>query len=312
MKQHKIFSKAIISALIAAMALSGCSGQPTATSTPAPSAQAGTSPIITASGEVVPAQWTTLSFAQAGNVDELAVKEGDAIKKGDVIARLSAPELQANLAQKQATVKVAEASLAQLTAPARAEDIRAAEEAVNSAQAVVTQTLAQRDLLYKAISKADIMQAETQVYAIQTQKQKLDDAMQSIIDKGGFALRMGEPVGNQQKYAELELIAAQQVLDDLMAGLVEGGRQVCGGDGHAHAGRKPLAKRTGGGLHAGSQAIFRMPRRPAFKLPEIFDFVQRQVITCQMEQGVEKHRAMPTRKDEPVPSHPFWIAGVMA
>jgi multidrug efflux pump subunit AcrA (membrane-fusion protein) len=221
MKHSKICTRVIITALIVAVALSGCAGQPTATSTPAPNAPNAlgeTSPMINASGEVVPAQWTTLSFAQAGNVDELAVKEGDAIKMGDVIAKLSAPELQANLAQKQAAVKVAEASLAQLTAPARTEDIRAAEEAVNSAQAVVTQTLAQRDLLYKAISKADIMQAETQVYAIQTQKQKLDDAMESIIDKGGFALRMGEPVGNQQKYAELELAAAQQVLDDLQAG----------------------------------------------------------------------------------------------
>ena len=35
--------------------------------------------MINASGEVVPAQWTTLSFAQAGNIAELLVKEGDAI-----------------------------------------------------------------------------------------------------------------------------------------------------------------------------------------------------------------------------------------
>jgi HlyD family secretion protein len=226
MKQHKIFTQAIVSALIAVAMLSGCAGQPTTTPTPALNALEETSPIINSSGEVVPAQWTTLSFAQAGNVDELAVKEGDAIRQGDVIARLSAPELQASLAQKQAAVKVAEASLAQLKAPARAEDIRAAQEAVNSAQAVVTQTIAQRDLLYNAVTKADIMQAETQVYAIQTQKQKLDDAMKSILDKGGFALRMGEPVGNQQKYAELELTAAQQVLDDLMAGPTSDQRRI--------------------------------------------------------------------------------------
>ena len=218
MTQHKTISKWIIIALIATVALSGCAGQATTTSTPTPTAQKDTSPLVNASGEVVPAQWTTLSFAQAGNVDELPVKAGDAIKKGDVIAKLSAPGLQADLAQKQAAVKVAEASLAQLTAPARAEDIRAAQEAINSAQAVVTQTVAQRDLLYTAVTQADIVQAETQVYAIQTQKQKIDDAMKKILDKGGFALRAGEPVGNQQKYTELELAAAQQVLDDLQSG----------------------------------------------------------------------------------------------
>ena len=218
MKQRKVFSQAIIIALIAAVALSGCAGQPTATSTPAPGAQEVMTPVINASGEVVPAQWTTLSFAQAGNVAELLVNEGDAIKAGDVIARLSVPDLEANLTQKQAAVKVAEASLAQLTAPPREEDIRAAQEAVSAAEARVAEATAQRDLLYNAVTKADILQAETQVFAIQTQKEKLDDAMKKIIDRGGFALAAGEPVGNQQKYAELELAAAQQVLDDLLAG----------------------------------------------------------------------------------------------
>jgi multidrug efflux pump subunit AcrA (membrane-fusion protein) len=222
MKQRKFFPKWTIGALIAALALGGCAGQAPATGTGTPASPSNlprdTSPGVDASGEVVPAQWTTLSFAQAGNVDELPVKAGDAIKQGAVIARLSAPELQANLAQKQAAVTAAEAALAQLTAPPREEDIRAAQEAVNAAQARVSEAAAQRDLLYTAVTKADIMQAETQVYAIQTQKDKLDEAMQKILNKGGFALAAGEPVGNQQKYAELELAAAQQVLDDLLAG----------------------------------------------------------------------------------------------
>ncbi|CAG0937241.1 Inner membrane protein YiaV [Thermoflexales bacterium] len=218
MKQRKTFSQWICSALIIALVLGGCAGQPPVTNTPTPNVLEETAPSISASGEVVPAQWTTLSFAQAGNLVELSVKEGEAIKAGDVIARLSVPELQANLAQKQAAVKVAEASLAQLTAPPRQEDLRAAEEAVAVAQARMAEATAQRDLLYTAVTQADILQAETQVYAIQTQKDKLDEAMQKIIKRGGFALAAGEAVGNQQKYAELELAAAQQVLDDLLAG----------------------------------------------------------------------------------------------
>ncbi len=222
MKHSKILSQAIIIILSAAVLLSGCASQPPAsgTNTPAatPTSPHSTSPVINASGEVVPAKWTTLSFAQAGNVAELSVEAGAVIKQGDVIARLSVPELQANLAQKQVAVQVAEAGLAQLTAPAREEDVRAAQEAVLSAQAVVTQAVAQRDLLYTAVTPADIVQAETQIYAIQTQKEKLDEAMRKILNKGGFALAVGEPVGNQQKYAELELAAAQQVLDDLQNG----------------------------------------------------------------------------------------------
>lgn len=218
MTQHRTIFQWISGALIVTLALSGCAGQPAATSTPTPSTQPGTTPVINANGEVVPAQWTTLSFAQAGELAELLVKEGDTLKAGDVIARLSVPELQANLAQKQAAVKVAEAGLAQLSAPPRAEDVQAAQEAVTAAEARVAEATAQRDLLYKAVTKADILQAETQVYAIQTQKDKLDEAMKKIIARGGFALAAGEPVGNQQKYADLELAAAQQVLDDLQNG----------------------------------------------------------------------------------------------
>ena len=113
MKQRKNLPQGIISALILALVLSGCARSAGGRRAHSPRRQAAASPVINASGEVVPAQWTTLSFAQAGNVDELSIKEGDAIKAGDVIARLSAPELEANLAQKQAAVKVAEASLAQ-------------------------------------------------------------------------------------------------------------------------------------------------------------------------------------------------------
>ena len=255
MKLVQNFSQWIISALIAALALSGCAGQTPVTGTGTPASALNspqdTSPIVNASGEVMPAQWTTLSFAQAGNVAELTVKEGDAIKKGDVIARLSAPELEANLAQKQAAVKAAEAGLAQLTAPAREEDIRAAQEAVNAAQARVAEAVAQRDLLYNAVTKADILQAETQVYAIQTQKDKLDEAMQKILNKGGFALAAGESVGNQQKYAELELAAAQQVLDDLLAGPTIDQRRIAEarsrrGAGAGESGASPARSLEGG------------------------------------------------------------------
>ena len=179
MKQRKIFSQWIIIALIAALALERLRGSARGHGH-ACSCSEFTKRIIAchqcqrrSRARAV----DDVEFAQAGNVDELLVKEGDAIKAGDVIARLSAPELQANLAQKQAAVKVAEASLAQLTAPAREEDIRAAQEAVNSAQASVAEATAQRDLLYSAVTQADILQAETQVYAIQTQKDKLDEAM---------------------------------------------------------------------------------------------------------------------------------------
>ena len=126
MKQQRTFSRWILLAIVTALMLSACGSQPTPTSTPTATAAETTAPIVSASGEVLPAQWTTLSFAQAGNLNELLVKEGDAVKAGEVIARLEAPDLNAALAQKQAAVKVAEANLAQLTAAPRPADVEAA------------------------------------------------------------------------------------------------------------------------------------------------------------------------------------------
>jgi len=218
MKQRLNFSRWIILATTVALLLSACGGQATPTSTPAATESKTTSPVVSASGEVLPAQWTTLSFAQAGTVGELAVKEGDAIKAGDAIARLDAPDLRSQLAQKQASIAVAEANLAQLTAAPQPDEIEAATQAVKAAQARVAEASAQRDRLFSGVTQADVLQAQAQVYAAQVQKDKLQEAMDKILKKGGFALAAGESVGNRLAYANLELAAAQAVLADLQDG----------------------------------------------------------------------------------------------
>lgn len=218
MKQRLNFSRWIILATTAALLLSACGGQATPTSTPATTESKTTSPVVSASGEVLPAQWTTLSFAQAGTVGELAVKEGDTFKAGDMIARLDVPDLRSQLAQKQASIQVAEANLAQLTAAPQPDEIEAATQAVKAAQARVAQAAAQRDRLFSGVTQADVLQAQAQVYAAQVQKDKIQEAMDKILKAGGFALAAGESVGNRLAYANLELAAAQAVLADLQDG----------------------------------------------------------------------------------------------
>lgn len=218
MKQRLIFSRWLILAITVALFAGACSGPAAPTTEPVAAAAAAASTIVSASGEVVPAQWTTLSFAQAGSVGEITVKEGEVIHAGQVLARLDAPDLQAQLMQKQAAVKAAEADLAQLTAPPQPDEIEAAKQAVAAAQARVTEAVAQRDQLYSAITPGDILQAQSQVYAAQVQQDKLQEAMDKILKKGGFALAAGESVGNRLEYANLELAAAQAVLADLQAG----------------------------------------------------------------------------------------------
>lgn len=89
-------SKFIIALLISgAILLAGCDGLPfptEVTATPEPVQQEEINPIISATGVVVPAQFTTLSMSTAGLVAEILVQEGDLVKEGKVIVRLEGKE----------------------------------------------------------------------------------------------------------------------------------------------------------------------------------------------------------------------------
>lgn len=203
---------------IFSLILTACAAQ---TPTPAqPTAVASSvknnSPIVSATGAIVPAQWTTLSFGQAGTVIDPLVKEGDVVKAGDVIAQLAAPDLRANLAQKQAAVKSAEANLALVKAGPRTEDIAAAQQSAVAAQAQVAEAVANRDQLFSSIAPADIIQYQTQIYAAQVQLDKLQQAMDKMNSTGYVA--GGESLDNQIKSLQYQQAAAQAALNDLQNG----------------------------------------------------------------------------------------------
>lgn len=62
-----------------------------------------------------------------GRIDTIAVREGDSVAKGDVIATLDSPEIDAKLAQATAARRAATAQRDKADHGARAEEIRAAE-----------------------------------------------------------------------------------------------------------------------------------------------------------------------------------------
>ena len=81
--------------------------------------------------------------------------------------------------------------------------------------------------------------------------------------------------------------------------------------GHADGGRDALAERPGGGLDAGGEAVFRMPRGAAAELAEIADLVDRHVgVAGQIEQRIKQHRAVPGGQDEAVAVGPVGRRGI--
>lgn len=92
---------------------------------------------ISATGTIEPDALVSLGFKGVGRVADVAVTQGQQVQVGDVLAQLDDAELKLAVAQAEAGLASAKANLAQLTKQARAEDIAAAEAAVQSAQATV-------------------------------------------------------------------------------------------------------------------------------------------------------------------------------
>jgi len=77
----------------------------------------------------------TVTTETGGRIVELLVDEGDSVQAGQVVARLDAALLEAQIAQAKAAVEVAEAQLALAKAKARPEELRRAQAAVAQAEA---------------------------------------------------------------------------------------------------------------------------------------------------------------------------------
>jgi membrane fusion protein, multidrug efflux system len=114
--------KTVIVALVLSLSISGCSGKPK----PADSKQAETDPqtvevvpvasqklatIFTLPAQLVPYETVDIYPKVTGFMDEIRVDRGSRVHKGELIIRLSAPELVAQRAQAESALRAAESQL---------------------------------------------------------------------------------------------------------------------------------------------------------------------------------------------------------
>lgn len=90
---------------------------------------------VNATGAITPLQQLPLAFDISAPVKEILVKAGQSVKKGDILARLDAPDLDNAVANAQLGLAAQQASFDALTRPARDVDIAVAEAALKAAQA---------------------------------------------------------------------------------------------------------------------------------------------------------------------------------
>lgn len=116
--------------------------------------------VVNASGRIEPARQVALTFGSPGLVTEVLVKIGDEVRAGQVLARLDTADLELNVRQAEASLRSAEARLAQLKAPPRPETVKAAEAAYRNALAQYLRLKNTPSPEDKAVAEANLKKAE--------------------------------------------------------------------------------------------------------------------------------------------------------
>lgn len=198
--------------VVLVLLLAACGSSPT----PAPVAVADTpSPIVSASGKVLPARWATLSFQTGGQVIAVYVQAEDAVKAGEALVQLDEADAKIAIAEAEAALELAEAQLAQVKTGAQPEEITVAEQAVKSAEAVVAGAEAQLAQLQAGTRSAEIAAAEASVATAFVQRKKAQDNYDRVDEIGGW---MEEEFRFTLDAAQKEYAAAQEHMEQLGAG----------------------------------------------------------------------------------------------
>src|SRR5574341_2688846 len=171
LKKMKLSTPVLLAALsvvagLLLLVFVGCSAQTPTPETPEAEEGGGRAAgTVSATGEVVPAQKATLSFTTSGTLVTLNVDVGDRVQQGDVIGQLDTAVVDAEIARAEATVRVAEANLAQIKADPRTPSIEQLKSNMAAASASLAEAIANRDKVRAGASDYEIARAKADTQA---------------------------------------------------------------------------------------------------------------------------------------------------
>jgi multidrug resistance efflux pump len=163
---------------------------------------------MTYNGEII-AETVIPAVAQVGGqIEEVRVKVGAPVRKGDVVVRLDSAVMEAQRAQAQAALELTQAQLELAKTQPKKSDLDAAQAAVNAARAGYNRALQGATEEEKRMALAQLRQVEAAVKVYQGQYDR--------IAGNPFAAMMAESLQLQQ--ATLTLEAAQAQYDKVLKG----------------------------------------------------------------------------------------------
>src|SRR5262249_16759655 len=111
--------------------------------------------IVTASGEIKPKNYINIGANAQGDITELMVKEGDHVRKGQLLAKIEDTQPAANVRSSEATVASAEADSSASEAA-----LKAADENLNTMQAAIARDKADLDRMKAELDRAESLYKE--------------------------------------------------------------------------------------------------------------------------------------------------------
>ncbi|MEI7554757.1 efflux RND transporter periplasmic adaptor subunit [Candidatus Chlorohelix sp.] len=174
---------------------------PAQTSTVSASSIVGLS--VTSTGQVQAKADLTLTFGAGGTVTQVLLKQGDTVKKGDVLAKIDDRDLQTAVTTAQASLNSAKANYDKLKVGATDIDLQKAQEQLKQAQISAQKTRSGNAL------PTDIKSAQAQVESAKA-RLALDKQGGSDYDKAAAQASVSS--------AQANLSSAQAKLDTLLAG----------------------------------------------------------------------------------------------
>jgi HlyD family secretion protein len=168
--------------------------------------------IVTASGEIKPKTYTNLGANAQGRVMELMVKEGDHVRRGQVVARIESIQANADVQAQKATIASAEADSSASEAGLKVQD-----DTINTQKATIERTKSDLDLAKTNFDRYD------QLYKAGVAPKSDYDQKKAAYDSAAASLREAQlhldQLISQRAQSVAQVTSSQRRVTQAQAGL---------------------------------------------------------------------------------------------
>lgn len=228
----KLLAGIVVLVIVVVGAFALAQGQGQSTPSAKPASRDSQVITITAKGSVVPATQARLGFKIGGRVESVSVKEGDVVRRGQILARLDTTDLELQLKAAEDALALNEAMLRQVKEGTTEADLKAAEAAVESARERLAQTqatieaerVASQAALDSAVARLTLLKNGPTAEDIRAAELQLEQAKNSLwaaqIDRDGIKGTFGKD-DYRGKAGDARVAAAETAVSAAEANLLK-------------------------------------------------------------------------------------------